>query len=62
MIIENIKIENLKAALYNPRTATAKQASDLQKSLEKFGLIDPIILNRQTKHIIGGHFRVREME
>jgi ParB-like chromosome segregation protein Spo0J len=33
----------------------------LKESLEKFGLVEPIIFNKQTGWIVGGHFRVREL-
>jgi DNA modification methylase len=34
----------------------------LKESLEKFGLVEPIIFNKQTGYIVGGHFRVRELK
>ena len=61
MIIEKKKIEDLIPAPYNPRQSTAKQEKHLKESLEKFGLVEPIIFNKQTGWIVGGHFRVREL-
>jgi DNA modification methylase len=49
-------------APYNPRQSTAKQEKHLKESLEKFGLVEPIIFNKQTGYIVGGHFRVRELK
>lgn len=50
------KIGELNPADYNPRVLTSKQAQDLQQSLSKFQLVDPIIINADNK-IIGGHQR-----
>jgi len=62
MIIETKKISELKPAPYNPRKSSEEQEENLKKSLSKFGLVEPIIFNKQTGHIVGGHFRVRELE
>lgn len=62
MIIEKKKISDLIPAPYNPRQSTAKQEKHLKESLEKFGLVEPIIYNKQTGYIVGGHFRVRELK
>jgi len=62
MIIQVKKISELKAAPYNPRTSTEKQEAHLKASLEKFGVVEPIIFNKQTGFIVGGHFRVRELK
>jgi hypothetical protein len=62
MIIEKKKIADLIPAPYNPRQSTAKQEKHLKESLEKFGLVEPIIFNKQTGWIVGGHFRVRELK
>jgi DNA modification methylase len=62
MIIEKKKIADLIPAPYNPRQSTAKQEKHLKESLQKFGLVEPIIFNKQTGYIVGGHFRVRELK
>ena len=62
MIIEKKQIADLIPAPYNPRQSTAKQEQHLKESLEKFGLVEPIIFNKQTGYIVGGHFRVRELK
>jgi len=61
MIIETKKISELQPAPYNPRQSTAKQEEKLKASLSKFGLVEPIIFNKQTGYIVGGHFRVRQL-
>ena len=55
---ELIKINKLKPATYNPRQISTKQYNDLKKSIERFGLVDPIIVNKDMT-IIGGHQRYK---
>lgn len=62
MIIETKKLLDLQPAPYNPRCSTKKQEKHLQESLRKFGVVEPIIFNKQTGYIVGGHFRVRELK
>ena len=58
MKIELIKTNKLKPAKYNPRQITKKQYNDLKKSIEKFDLVDPIIVNKDYT-VIGGHQRLK---
>ena len=58
MKIEKIDIYKLKPAKYNPRQVSKKQFKDIKKSVEKFGLVDPIIINSNYT-IIGGHQRYK---
>jgi ParB-like chromosome segregation protein Spo0J len=61
MIIEIKKLSDLIPAPYNPRQSTKNQEKHLKASLEKFGVVEPIIFNKQSGYIVGGHFRVREL-
>lgn len=54
---ETRKIDELIPAKYNPRQLTEKQAKDLDNSLTKFDLADPIVINTNNT-IIGGHQRI----
>lgn len=54
------RVADLIPAIYNPRQISEVQAKELRKSLERFGLADPIVLNFDGK-IIGGHQRVSIM-
>jgi len=58
MNIEKIQINKLKPATYNPRQISTKQYNDLKKSIEKFSLVDPIIINKDMT-VIGGHQRLK---
>ncbi len=55
---ETRNVADLVPADYNPRRLTEKQRADLTKSLDEFGLVDPIIINLNN-HIIGGHQRIK---
>ena len=59
MKIEEIEISKLKPAVYNPRQISTKQYNDLKKSIERFGLVDPIIINKNGNVVIGGHQRLK---
>lgn len=54
--LETRKLSDLKDHPKNPRKLDKDQAEHLQKSLEKFGLIDKPIINLDNQ-IIGGHQR-----
>ena len=62
MKITLIEINSLNPAEYNPRQISNKQYEDLKASMEKFGCVDPIIINinpdRQNV-VVGGHQRLR---
>lgn len=65
MKIEKRLIKDLKPAEYNPRKTTEFQEKKLSESLQKFGYVEPIIINENPERyniIIGGHFRIRELE
>ena len=62
MKIEKIKISDLKPNPKNPRKSTPEQEDNLKKSLEKFGVVEPIVFNKRSGQIVGGHFRIRELK
>lgn len=62
MKIVEREIKELIFAEYNPRQITKKQFEDLKKSLERFGFVDPVIVNVNPDRkniIVGGHQRIR---
>lgn len=50
-------IKELIPSKKNPRLLKKKEAEDIEKSLNRFGLCEPIVIN-QDNQIIGGHQRV----
>lgn len=61
MIIEKKQLSELRPAPYNARQSSKEQEKQLQASLQKFGVVEPIIFNKQTGYVVGGHFRLREL-
>ena len=53
-----VPIKSLKEHPRNPRQLSKDQANQLQKSLDRFGLIDKPIINTDYQ-IIGGHQRLK---
>ena len=54
-------IAELAPAPYNPRKdlkAGDREYESLKRSIEEFGVVDPVIFNRRTKRLIGGHQRL----
>lgn len=56
MKVKQRKIAELIPAEYNPRGLTDKERADLRGSLERFGMVDPVIVNvhPDRKNIIVG--------
>lgn len=48
----------LKNAPYNPRQIGPKQKKKLRAAIAKTGLVEPLVWNARTGHIVGGHQRV----
>ena len=60
--IVNKSIDDLKYAEYNPRQLSKDQFKHLKDSLDRFGFVDPVIVNKNPDReniIIGGHQRVK---
>lgn len=54
-----VAISDLNPAVYNPRKWSKKATDDLTDSIKRFGLIDPIIVNKARGNtVVGGHFRL----
>src|SRR2546426_10127813 len=50
------------AAPYTPRTISDHDLDALRRSLRFFGTVEPIVVNRRSGHIVGGHQRVKAAE
>lgn len=64
MNIQLINIEKLKPAEYNPRKDLQPEDEEwrkIQRSIEEFGYIDPIIVNSDMT-VIGGHQRLKVLK
>lgn len=60
--IQQVKIAELKPAIYNPRKWSEAATEQLIESIKRFGLVDPILVNGNVQRlniVIGGHFRLK---
>lgn len=59
--LERVSVEQLQPAPYNPRVELKpgmEGYTRLKRSLKEFDLVQPIVWNRQTGHVISGHQRL----
>ena len=62
MNIEKISVEKLLPAKYNPRKDLQPgdpEFEKLKRSITEFGYVEPIIWNKRTGVVIGGHQRLK---
>ena len=62
MTIEKKHIDELLPADYNPRKDLKPGDAEyekLKRSIEQFGYVEPMIWNRTTSHLVGGHQRLK---
>ena len=65
MKIERRKVDELKAAEYNPRKDLRPGDAEyekLKRSIQEFGYVDPVIWNKRTGTVVGGHQRLKVMK
>ena len=55
--VENVPINDIQESEYNPRVITPDALVSLQKSLLRFGMVKPLIINDVNNVIIAGHQR-----
>ena len=62
--IKKFKLSELKAADYNPRVIDDDALEGLANSIERFGCVEPIVVNVKggANTIVGGHQRLRALE
>ena len=62
MKLEKIKIDKLIPAEYNPRIDLKpgdKEYEKLRRSISEFGYVEPVIWNKRTGYVVGGHQRLK---
>jgi ParB-like chromosome segregation protein Spo0J len=63
--IEKLPLEKLNPAKYNPRKDLEPGDPEYEKlktSLETFGYVEPIVWNKRTGNIVGGHQRLKILQ
>lgn len=53
---------DLALASYNPRAITEESKKKLRKGLEKHGLVQPLVFNKRTGTLVGGHQRTSQLD
>lgn len=63
--IQTVKISELNPAPYNPRKWSEEAIAQLTESVQRFGVVDPILCNQAPERenvVIGGHFRLKVLK
>jgi len=61
MEIKRMSLDKLNPAKYNPRKELKPgdpEFEKLKRSIQEFGLVEPIVLNKRTGNVVGGHQRL----
>lgn len=65
MNIDKVDIKQLNIAAYNPRKDLKSSDSEyikLKNSIEHFGYVEPIIVNKRGMVVVGGHQRLKVLQ
>ena len=62
MDVETVKIDTLISPDYNPRHITPEAMESLKRSIDEFGYVAPIIVNKHNNHILAGNQRVTALK
>lgn len=63
--IERMPLSQLVPAAYNPRKDLQPgelEYEKLKRSIEEFGLVEPLVYNRRTGRLVGGHQRLKVLQ
>jgi hypothetical protein len=60
--VQEIPLGKLKPAPYNPRTMSPDTMAGLTASLKRFGVVEPIIWNKRSGYVVGGHQRLTVLQ
>ena len=62
MEIRKVKVSDLRPAEYNPRQDLKpgdREYEKIARSIDEFGYVEPIVWNKTTGNIVGGHQRLK---
>ena len=60
--IQEVNLADIKPAPYNPREISDEALAGLRMSLEKFGYVDLLVVNKRNMRIIAGHQRYKVLQ
>lgn len=64
-MIENVSVDKLKEAEYNARVKLEKDSTEykaIEKSIKEYGYVEPIVWNKKTGNVVGGHQRLQVLK
>jgi DNA modification methylase len=59
--METVKLADLNPAPYNPNYMDKTQTQQLSNSIDTWGYLDPIIVNKRNMVVVGGHQRLTKL-
>lgn len=62
MLISQKKIDELIPASYNPRKISKIDYERLKRSIKELGYVEPVIWNKTSGHVVGGHQRLKVLK
>ena len=63
--IQTLKVNDISPARYNPRKDLQPgdpEYEKLKKSILEFDMVEPLVWNKQTGHLVGGHQRLKVLQ
>lgn len=60
--VQRMSLSEMNPAEYNPRRITDKAAKGLGRSIDEFGMMVPIVWNKRSGNIVGGHQRYDQLK
>lgn len=58
-LVELVNPDDLKLDPKNPRSISKADFAALMQSIEQFGFVEPVVVNKRNMMVVGGHQRVR---
>jgi len=60
--VERVHRSVLKNAPYNPRHITERGKAKLRETLKRVGLVQPLVWNKRSGNLVGGHQRIKQID
>lgn len=57
-LYRRMPIEGLEPAGLNPRRIAPEAAASLERSMDRFGMVQPVVWNQRSGRVVGGHQRL----
>lgn len=54
----DVPLDELNPSQYNPRVMPEKMMQRLGKGMREFGVVEPLVVNKRTGTVVGGHQRL----